>query len=282
MASIKKIEGINGTTYKVTVFAGRDENGKQKRQYRTYAPSDGMTQRQIEKELNKFVVDFEKEVEQGFTPDNKQMFSKYADYVLELKKVRNNTKHRTISRYSELLERINPVIGYLKLSEIRPQHLNNFYTSLSKNGQNKRTQGKLSNKTILEHHRLISTVLEQAFKEGYITTNPAKRAMPPAPDKQEAKSFDISDIENIKTALETDIIAESDKYKELQEKYPDRNYINPRNTFKWKVAIYLLMTTGCRRGDAYVKHKLKFFSNIFSTLKKAQSPSVMTGSALLI
>lgn len=47
----------------------------------------------------------------------------------------------------------------MKLSEIRPQHLNQFYDNLAEEGQNKTTGGKLANKTILEHHRLISTIM---------------------------------------------------------------------------------------------------------------------------
>ena len=101
MATIKKIEGKSGVSYQITVTSGRDINGKQIRHYKTYKPSLRMTQKQIEKELNKIAVEFEKEIEFGFLPDNKQTFAKYAQYVIELKE-RSGIKHRTIERYRRL------------------------------------------------------------------------------------------------------------------------------------------------------------------------------------
>lgn len=49
MANIKKFEGKNGISYKITVTQGRDLNGKQLRHYMTWVPEPKMTQRQIEK-----------------------------------------------------------------------------------------------------------------------------------------------------------------------------------------------------------------------------------------
>ena len=42
----------------------------------------------------------------------------------------------------------------------------------------------LSNKTILEHHRLISSILHQAEKEMYVMYNAAERATPPKAAKK--------------------------------------------------------------------------------------------------
>lgn len=36
------------------------------------------------------------------------------------------------------MERITPEIGYLKLSDIRPQHLNSFYKNLGEAGISKK------------------------------------------------------------------------------------------------------------------------------------------------
>lgn len=223
MANIKRIEGKNGVSYQLTVSAGRDIYGKQKRHYKTYKPAAEMTQRQIDKELNRIAVDFEKEIEQGFCADNKQTFAKYAEYVIQLKE-RTGSKHRTTVRYKELIERINPAIGHIKLSELRPQHLNNLYEQLGQDGLNKRTGGKLSSKTIVEHHRLISTILTQAEKEMLIPFNPASKATPPKIEKHEVNYFQIDDIQRIRDCLE-------------------------QAPLKWKVATHLLLLTGCRRGE---------------------------------
>lgn len=46
----------------------------------------------------------------------------------------------------------------------------------------------LSNKTILEHHRFISVVFNQAEKEMLVQYNPAERATPPRVEQKEARN----------------------------------------------------------------------------------------------
>lgn len=133
MATIKKREGKNGVSYKITVTQGRDLEGKQVRHYRTWAPDPGMTDRQMEKAVQKAAVDFEREIELGYQMDNRQTFAQYAEYVLELKE-RAGAKHKTIREYRLLTNRVNAAIGHLKLTEIRPQHLNTFYKAISGEG----------------------------------------------------------------------------------------------------------------------------------------------------
>lgn len=57
--------------------------------------------------------------------------------------------------------------------------MNRLYAKLAEPGQNKKTGGGLSAKTIVEHHRVISTILAQAVKEQLIPFNTAERATPP-------------------------------------------------------------------------------------------------------
>ncbi len=82
----------------------------------------------------------------------------------------------------------------------------------------------LSNKTILEHHRLISTILEQADKEMLIPFNPARKASPPKAEKTQANYFEIEDVERIRDALE-------------------------QEPLKWKTLVHMLLITGARRAE---------------------------------
>ena len=82
----------------------------------------------------------------------------------------------------------------------------------------------LSDKTILEHHRLISTILAQAEKEMLIMYNPAAKASPPRPKAGKPDYYQPDEIEEIINALET-------------------------APLKWKAITYLLMDTGARRGE---------------------------------
>ena len=133
MATIEKITGKTGTTYRITVYSGFDTRGKRIRHRQTYKPNPGMTPRQIEKAVQRAATDFERSIEQGFVLDNRQTFADYAAYVLDLKE-RSGTKPKTLDRYRELMGRINQAIGHVKLADIRPQHLNSFYKNLSEPG----------------------------------------------------------------------------------------------------------------------------------------------------
>lgn len=129
MANIRKIEGKTGTAYKITVTRGRDSSGKQVRHYKTWTPPQGMGEKRAEREVQKVAVQFETEIEQGFQLDNRQTFSEYARYVIDLKE-QGGAKHNTILEYRHLLSRLTPIIGNMKLTEIRPQHLNQLYKAL--------------------------------------------------------------------------------------------------------------------------------------------------------
>lgn len=85
--------------------------------------------------------------------------------------------------------RIYPQIGHIKRKELRADHLNTLYSLLAQPGQNKRTGGGLSPKSITEHHRLISTVLDQAEKEGLVPFNVAGKATLPDMKKKEVNYF---------------------------------------------------------------------------------------------
>ena len=142
MANIKRIDGKTGTSYKITVTSGRDMDGKQIRHFKTWTPAPKMTERQIETAVQKAAFEFEQSIEQGYIADNRQTFAQYAEYVISLKES-VGAKYKTIASYKHLLERINAEIGYMKLSEIRPQRLNAFYKRLAspsaRKGQQKAT-----------------------------------------------------------------------------------------------------------------------------------------------
>lgn len=133
MATIEKITGKNGITYRITVSGGFDTSGKRIRHRMNYKPEPGMTARQTEKAVQRAAADFERSIEQGFSLDNRQTFADYAAYVIDLKE-RTGTKHRTIAGYKGLLIRTNQAIGHMALQDIRAIHLNRFYQNLAETG----------------------------------------------------------------------------------------------------------------------------------------------------
>lgn len=204
MASIRERKSKDGkVTYQIRVYRGKGI----KPFVTTWMPQDGWSKNKIQKELNKFAVAFENDCKNGSIATEKKSFGEYAAYVIDLKESSGNIKPRTAQRYRELLERINDVdcygMGYMKLTDIRPEHLNKFYAKLAKPGMNKHDPEKgLSEKTIREHHRLISMVFSQGLKEGLVISNVAERATPPKVKRHEAEHYELSLIRDILIALE--------------------------------------------------------------------------------
>lgn len=84
--------------------------------------------------------------------------------------------------------------------------------------------GALSAKTIIEHHRLISTVLEQATAEGLIPYNIAAKATLPKMERKTVNYFQPEQVDAIRDALEEEPL-------------------------KWKTLTHLFLITGARRGE---------------------------------
>ncbi len=226
MANIQERRNKDGKliSYSVRVHRGRGPDGKQLKPYTaTFEVSPTWTEKSARKKAEAFAATFEKECREGTISDSRLKFAEYCDYVIGLKEQRG-VKHSTIVRYKELTGRIYPAIGHIKLNDLRADRLNDFYTALGQDGQNKRTGGKLSAKTILEHHRLISTVLEQAVKEGLVPFNAASRATLPKAERKEVNYFQPEQVAAIREALESEPL-------------------------KWKTLVHLLLITGARRGE---------------------------------
>ena len=249
-------------SYQIRVFRGRDASGKRLKDYiMTWKPTPDMTKRQIEKELTRQATLFEQNCKLGNVSAEKPTFEKYSAYVMELKE-RNGMKVKTAVRYRDMLARINAEIGPLKLQDIRPDHLNRLYAKLAEPGQNKITGAGLSPKTIIEHHRVISSILSQAVKEQLILSNTAQRATPPKNPRREMDSFEVEEIQSILKALESEPL-------------------------KWQVMTNLLIATGARRGEImglrwenvdWENHRLYLCQNrVYTPQSGAISTTLKTG-----
>ena len=129
MASIEAHKTKNGYSYHITIDRGRDAYGNRIRDRIVFKSEPGMTKRQADKAAQRHAMEYEQRMEYGYILNDSRTFAEYAQYVLELK-LENNLRIRTYERYQELLRRILPHIGHLKLTEIRAYHLNLLYSAL--------------------------------------------------------------------------------------------------------------------------------------------------------
>lgn len=226
MANIQERRDKTGKliSYSIRVHRGRGPDGRQLKPWTaTFDVAPTWTEKSARKKAEAFAATFEKECREGITTDSRQKFGPYCEYVIKLKEERG-AKHSTISSYKDLAARITPAIGHIRLKDLRPDHLNDLYTELAQDGQNKKTGGKLSAKSILEHHRLISAVLEQAAKEGLVPFNVASRATLPKAERKQVNYFQPEQVAAIREALELEPL-------------------------KWKTLVHMLLITGARRGE---------------------------------
>ena len=226
MANIRINRNAAGQPISATirVHRGRNASGKQLKPWlKNIDLSACRTEKAAQKRAADEAAVFERECRAGLVGDGRRKFAEYSEYVLNLKESREALKRSTICRYRQLLQRILPEIGYMKLSEIRPDHLNDLYSKLSAPGSAS-NGGTLSPKTVTEHHRLIHMVFEQAVKEQLLVSNPADRVTLPKVVKKDVNYYQPETVQRILTALDDEPI-------------------------KWQLFIHLLLITGCRRGE---------------------------------
>lgn len=226
MANIQERRDKSGklVSYSIRVHRGRGPDGKQLKPWTaTFDVSPTWTEKSARKKAEAFAATFERDCKAGLIGDGRRRFDDYCNYCIDLKEQRG-IKHSTIFRYHELTKRIFPAIGHIKICELRADHLNNLYTELMKPGLNNRTGGSLSSSTVRKYHNLISTVLDQAVKEGLVPFNVAERTMKPKAEKPQVKYFQPNEVAQIRDALELEPI-------------------------KWRAFVHMLLITGARRGE---------------------------------
>jgi hypothetical protein len=107
------------------VSEGYGTDGRQKRKLMTWRPEVGMTKRQIKEEVNTQAVLFERRVRTGKVLDGHVRFGEFverwrSDYA------EPNLAPKTLVRYEELLKRILPAIGHIRLDKLQPHQLMAF------------------------------------------------------------------------------------------------------------------------------------------------------------
>lgn len=134
MATIQK----QGRGYKITVSQGYDYSGKRIRQYMSWIPEPGMTEKQIKKELDRQAVLFEEQVKTGASADANIRLADFADKFMT-EYAQPYLKPKTVRTYTENLVRIKQALGHIRLCDLKTGHINSFYRNLQESGIRNRT-----------------------------------------------------------------------------------------------------------------------------------------------
>lgn len=185
MASIRK----RGKSYQITVSNGRDIHDKQILETATWTPDPNKTEKQNQKALERFAMDFEDRVKSGKYLDGEKMtFQEFAGrWMEEYAKMR--LEPTTTEIYRLLLDaHVIPVIGHLRLSRVQPQHLNRLYSGMLMQRKDGRPGG-YSPTTVKRVHAIVSSIMSTAVQWDIITDSPCRRIKPPRQEKREVSFF---------------------------------------------------------------------------------------------
>lgn len=218
MATIQKRNG----SYSIRVSCGYDTKGKQIIQSMTWKPDEGMTPKQIEKELKRQSVLFEEACMKGFQ-SKAVKFETFCEEWFE-DYAKTNLRNTTYERLLQLRGRIYPVIGHIRMDKITPQQIQTFVNSLSKEGANERTGKPLAPKTIRHNLSLISDVFSYAVKMGVVAENPCSKVTIPKGEVKEKQIYTPAEVEKFLTLLNDEPL-------------------------KYRTFFYLMIYSGFRRGE---------------------------------
>lgn len=126
MANIEK----RGNSYKIVVSGGYDITGKKIRYTQTYKPPEGLTQNQIDKEVNKIAVEFEQKCSLGYVMDSNIKLIDFVEIWFKDYVGNKDLSPVTIKGYQDLSIKIVEELGHLKIGKITSKQVQDFYSKI--------------------------------------------------------------------------------------------------------------------------------------------------------
>ncbi len=201
MASSGWVEERGPGRWRLNVNAGTNEDGSRKVIRETVRAKNRDSAIKL---LGKLIDRIEKG---EYIEKSKQTFKAFVEKWLK-SYAEKSLAPKILYRYKQLLDsRILPALGHLKVDQIKPMHLMEFYSNLTEDGiREDGRKGGLSERTILHHHRLISAILQDAVEWQVIPANPASRVSPPKVHKKYGNFYDEEQTKALMAAVETEKI----------------------------------------------------------------------------
>lgn len=194
MATIQK----RGNAYRIKVSCGYSVDGKQIIQSMTWKPSDNMTEKQIEKELQRQAVLFEEACKNGFVSSAVKFEAFAATWLEEYAKPRY--KATTLDRMRTVQKRVNDEIGHLRIDKISNRTIQQLIGNFQKGNEGKGYKA-WSAKSIKNSVSYISSVLEYAIRMGMISENPCKKVLLPTQRTPEKDLYSLEEMQKFVDVL---------------------------------------------------------------------------------
>ena len=260
MANVTKRIYINKNgeeviSHRVRVSNGERDDGSQVIESATFRPDPKKTEKQNDKALAEFVLDFERKVKGGglldgdkltFSEFVKKWFKDYANFALA---------PATLAQYRILLDsHILPVLGRYKLTQIKPGHINTLLVNLSQSRKDGR-EGGYSEETVTRVLAVISTVFSTALKWEVIKSNPCDKVTPPkkAKEKKKIHAWTVEEAAAFLAFLDEEYQIKTkahDRTDDTGKVYHVGEYSQTHKVpTQLKLFFHLAIFCGCRRGE---------------------------------
>ena len=224
MANITKRNG----TYRIRISCGYDSEGKQRIATKTWIPPAGMSEKRIEKEVQRVAILFEEECRGGVITTAIKLDEFIDRWFTECANLK--MKASTLRNCKWLAERVRIELGHMRLDKIATRDIQRFVemlTSADRQNRKSETDKKLAPKTVKEYISFVSTIYDYAVKMQYVSKNPCRGVTLPRMDTKKREIFTFSQTQKLLEIL-------GREFKEQKQ---------------FVVFIILAVYTGMRRGE---------------------------------
>lgn len=183
--SIRKI----GDKYEVTFDFGKNEEGKRIRKYKRFTAF---------RDARKALTEHAHSVEQKTSVmPNKITLAEWMDYWIE-SIIAPKSAYTTVYAYNNIKNKyIKPNIGHINLQDLKAHQIQDYLIRLMKDYH-------LSPNTVIKHYELLKYSLGFAYRQDYITLNPADKVERPKKHKYEAKFYTSEQLAELLTLVKGD------------------------------------------------------------------------------
>ena len=277
-----------GNSYRITVSLGYDVFGKKIRETTTFTPDPKLTPKQEKKALDAFIYEFEKAARDGqLLSGRKLTLQAYSEkWIKDYAKMQ--VQPATLVRYEyEIYNKLLPALGHLKLSDIKPIHIQAFYNNLLEDGVRKDNKnGGYSSASIRKYHNILNIMLKTAVKWQIIDSNPCDRVTIPKQAKQteSIKFFTTEQALCFLSLLESDLNYNYKGHSRIDDtgkSYTVEEYSEIRKIpLQFKVFFNLAIFGGFRNGEllALTWEDVDFTNN---TVSISKSVSLVKGQHII-
>ncbi len=174
------IKRKGSSNYTIVLQLGLDPvTGKRKQQW----IAAGTSKREAERKLAELVH----EIDTGsYMKPGKITLAKYLGRWL-LEYAQTNLSPTTVEGYEHIFRKyIIPALGNLTLAQIKPEHLQKYYSD--------KLNGGLSAQTVRHHHTVLHKALQTALKWGLLSRNVADGADVPRARRTEMQTWDENEV----------------------------------------------------------------------------------------